>query len=127
MIEAVTIEQITISAFKSKHDAIPKRWTGAWSQFLSLFTKVRRTPCTLDTCLSAGWRKAAAAVAPSASTGVAKTIECPHKNGKAWSPATYPAGSPRQKKNVEVVRLLVADLDHRPEEELTRVRGGISK
>jgi predicted P-loop ATPase len=120
MIEQITIEQITISAFKSKHDAIPKRWTGAWSQFLSLFTKVRRTTCTLESCLSAGWRKATA-------TASDKTPECPHKNGKAWSPAIYPAGSPRQKKNVQTIGLLVADLDHRPEEELTKVRGGISK
>jgi hypothetical protein len=120
MTEQITIEQITISTFKSKHDAIPKRWTGAWSQFLGLFTKVRRTTCTLDSCLSAGWRKATA-------TASDKTPECPHKNGKAWSPATYPAGSPRQKKNVQAIGLLVADLDHRPDEELTKVRAGINK
>ena len=100
------IDQIAISAFKSKHDAIPKRWTGAWSQFLSLFTKVRRTPCTQATCAHS---------------------DCPHKNGKAWSPATYPAGSPRQKKNVQAVNLLVADLDHQPDEMLTEVRGRIGK
>lgn len=100
------IDQVTISTLKSKHDATPKRWTASWSQFLSLFTKPRRSPCSQTTC---------------------KHSECPHKNGKAWSPAVYPAGSPRQKKNVDVVGLLVADGDHWSDETLAEVRGRISR
>lgn len=110
------IDQIAISWLKSKHDAIPKRATVAWSQFCASFMRSpRRSPCTLDSCLSAGWRKASSA-------GSSKTEECPHKNGKSWSPATYPAGSPRQKKNVEEVSLLVVDIDHATEEQLAEAR-----
>ncbi len=95
------IDQLAISLFKSKHDALPKRTVVAWSQFVAFFSKVRRTPCTLETC---------------------KYGECPHKNGKSWSPATYPAGSPRQKKNVDEIAMLVVDIDHVPEELLVEVR-----
>src|SRR5271155_612321 len=105
------IDQIAISRLNGKHDNQPKRATMPWSQFCASFTKApRRTVCTLENCQSAGWRKAAATATENGSTP-----ECPHKNGKSWSPATYPAGSPRQKKNVEAVSLLVVDIDHASE------------
>jgi hypothetical protein len=117
------IDQIAISWLKSKHDATPKRATVAWSQFCAAFMKARRTPCTLEACQSAGWRKSLAAIAIAAKTSEVKTVpECSHKNGKSWSPATYPAGSPRQKKNVETVSLLVVDIDHATEDELAEAR-----
>ena len=115
------IDQIAISWLKSKHDAMPKRATVAWSQFCASFMRApRRSPCSLDSCLSAGWRKATSA-------GSSKTDECPHKNGKSWSPATYPAGSPRQKKNVEEVSLLVVDIDHATEQQLADARQPLAR
>lgn len=122
------IDQIVISWFKSKNDAIPKRATVAWSQFCATFTKQpRRTPCTIDTCLSAGWRKETAAATSATSTSPTKNIECAHKNGKSWSPATYPAGSRRQKKSVDVVGVLVVDGDHWSEEILAATRERVCK
>lgn len=100
------IDQLAISTLKSKHDAIPKRTVVAWSQYVALFSRVRRTPCTLENC---------------------KHSECPHKNGKSWTPATYPAGSPRQKKNVDEISLLVVDIDHVSEEQLVEVRKRLAK
>jgi predicted P-loop ATPase len=95
------IDQFAISWLKSKHDSLPKRATVAWSQLVTAFTKVRRAPCDKKTC---------------------RHNECPHKNGKSWSPATYPAGSARQKKLVDEVSLLVVDLDHLKEEEFAAAR-----
>ena len=95
------IDQIAISWLKSKHDSLPKRATVAWSQLITSFSKIRRAPCAKDNC---------------------RHNECPHKNGKSWSPATYPAGSARQKKLVEEVSLLVVDLDHLTEDEFVSAR-----
>ena len=99
------IDQIAISWLKSKHDSLPKRATVAWSQLVTAFGKIRRAPCSKDTC---------------------RHNECPHKNGKSWSPATYPAGSARQKKLVDEISLLVVDLDHLKEEEFVAARTQLS-
>src|SRR5205823_8716612 len=63
---------------------------------IDAFLRPRRTPCTIATC---------------------KHNVCTYKNGRAWSPATYPPNAPRQKKFVNVVTLLVVDLDHLPSTE----------
>jgi len=49
-----------------------------------------------------------------------------HKNGKAWSPAVYPPGAPRQKVHVEELSLLVVDIDHKTDEELAAALGAIT-
>ncbi len=70
----------------------------AWSKLVESFDKkLRRTPCLVANC---------------------KHHLCVHKNGKAWSPAVYPPGTPRQKHFVEEISLLVVDLDHLSEEQL---------
>jgi len=99
------IDQFAISWLKSKHDSMPKRATVAWSQLVAAFSKIRRATCTKENC---------------------RHNECPHKNGKSWSPATYPAGSARQKKLVDEISLLVVDLDHLKEEEFAAARAELS-
>lgn len=47
-----------------------------------------------------------------------KVVGCRHKYGGAWSPAVYPPGATRSKKNVGVVSLFVLDLDHLTDEEV---------
>ena len=85
------IDHVLISALKDKHDTAPRRSKVSWSGFVEGFRKIRRAGCLVANC---------------------KHHLCVHKNGRAWSPAIYPPGTPRQKIFVEEVSLLVVDLDH---------------
>ena len=95
----MTIDRVTVTSLKDKHDSSPRQMTVALAKFIEAFAKPRRTACTVATC---------------------KHNVCAYKNGRAWSPALYPPGSPRQKKFVDVVTLLVVDLDHLPNDEVLR-------
>jgi hypothetical protein len=101
----VTIDRVEISSLRDKHDSSPRRSIVAWAKFIEAFAKPRLTACLVANC---------------------KHNECVHKNGKAWSPAVYPAGLPRQKQHVEAIGLLPIDLDHMSEEQLVASLGGIS-
>ena len=92
-----TTDQFWVSSLKSKHDSAPRRYSVTWSKLIEGFRKVRRTDCTVATCKRGNL--------------------CVHKNGKAWSPAVYPPGSPRKKQFVESVCALVVDLDHMSDEQ----------
>lgn len=95
----MSIDRITVTSLKDKHDSSPRQATVAVAKFIDAFDKPRKTKCTIATC---------------------KHNMCAHKNGKAWSPALYPPGSPRQKKFVTVVTSLVVDLDHLPSDDALR-------
>jgi len=92
------IDNVLISVLKDKHDSTPRRSEVAWAKFVEAFRKVRKTGCLVANC---------------------KHNVCVHKNGGAWSPAIYPPGTPRQKQFVEAVSLLVVDLDHLSDEQLS--------
>jgi hypothetical protein len=85
------IDHVLISALKDKHDSAPRRSKVSWSTFVDALRKIRRAECLVANC---------------------KHHLCAHKNGRAWSPAIYPPGTPRQKIFVEEISLLVVDLDH---------------
>jgi hypothetical protein len=95
----VTVDRITVTSLKDKHDSSPRQSTVALAKFIEAFAKPRKTACTVATC---------------------KHNVCAYKNGKAWSPAIYPPRAPRQKKFVDVVTLLVVDLDHLPSDDALR-------
>ena len=92
------IDSLSISSLRDKHDSAPRRVKLSWSKFGEAFAKPRRTSCLVANC---------------------QHHLCPHKNGKAWSPAVYPAGKARQKKFVEEVCLLPIDIDHASDEDLS--------
>ena len=92
------IDHVLISALKDKHDSAPRRSKVPWAKFVDAFRKVRKTGCLVANC---------------------KHNMCAHKNGRAWSPAVYPPGTPRQKQFVEEIGLLVVDLDHLSDEQLS--------
>lgn len=92
------IDYVLVSTLRDKHDSAPRRTKVPWSKFAEGFRKVRRTACLVANC---------------------QHHLCAHKNGRAWSPAVYPPGMPRQKSFVEEVSLLVVDLDHLSDEQLT--------
>lgn len=91
------IDHVSISGLRDKHDSAPRRSTLPWAKFAEAFRPVRRTSCLVANC---------------------KHHLCAHKNGKAWSPAVYPPGTPRQKQHVEEIGLLVVDLDHLTDDQL---------
>jgi hypothetical protein len=93
----MAIDEIIISYLKDKHDSSPVRRKTSWSKFIEALSKPRKTKCLVADC---------------------KHHNCVHKNGAAWSPATYPPRVPRQKQYVEVVSLLVVDIDHKTDEDL---------
>lgn len=93
------IDYVLISALKDKHDSAPRRSKVAWAKFAEAFRKVRKTTCLVANCK--------------------RGSECVYKNGTAWSPAVYPPSTPRQKIFVEEVSLLVVDLDHLTDEQLS--------
>jgi len=92
------IDDVLISALKDKHDSAPRRTKVSWAKFVEAFRKIRRTTCLVANC---------------------KHNMCVHKNGTAWSPAVYPPGTPRQKQFVEEISLLVVDLDHLSDKQLS--------
>jgi predicted P-loop ATPase len=92
------IDHVVISALNDKHDSAPRRTKVPWSTLVEAFRKIRRTGCLVANC---------------------KHNMCVHKNGRAWSPAVYPPGTPRQKSFVEEVSLLVVDLDHLTDKQLS--------
>ena len=92
------VDAVEISSLRDKHDSAPRRTRVPWSKFAEVFRKIRRTTCLVANCKRGN--------------------ECPHKNGRAWTPAVYPPGAPRQKKFVEEISLLVVDLDHLTDEQL---------
>jgi hypothetical protein len=92
------IDHVVISSLRDKHDSAPRRSKVPWSKFVEAFQKLRRTPCLVANC---------------------KHHLCVHKNGLAWSPAVYPPNTARQKNFVEEISLLVVDLDHLTDEQLT--------
>ncbi len=92
------IDHVLISVLKDKHDSAPRRAKAPWAKFVEWFRKVRKTGCLVANC---------------------KHHLCVHKNGGAWSPAVYPPGTPRQKQFVEEISLLVVDLDHLTDEQLS--------
>ena len=94
------IDNVHISSLRDKHDSAPRRATVSWAKFAEALRKVRRTACLVANCK--------------------RGQDCPHKNGKAWTPAVYPPGAARQKKFVEEVSLLVVDLDHLTDDQLTQ-------
>ena len=89
---------IRISYFPSEQERSPRSLTVTWDQLTSQLTTPRIAECTPDTC-------------PGSS--------CTHKLGPAWSPAVYPPGLTRGKKNVSAVSLLVVDLDHMTDDQVT--------
>lgn len=95
----MTVDRITVTSLRDKHDSSPRQTTVALAKFIEAFAKPRKTSCTIATC---------------------KHNVCAYKNGKAWSPALYPPGAARQKKFVTVVSCLVVDLDHLPNDEALR-------
>ena len=89
-----------ISTFDSERDRDPKPENLTWGQIQGLFTTSIQSPCTLATC------------GQGENMYGGKPGQCAHKYGKAWSPAAYPSGATRGKKNVGSIGLLVLDLDH---------------
>lgn len=92
------IDDVLISTLKDKHDSAPSRVKVPWAKFVEAFRKVRKTACLTANC---------------------KRNMCVHKNGRAWSPAVYPPHTPRQKQFVEEISLLVVDLDHLTDKQLS--------
>lgn len=72
-------------------------------------------PCTLETC-----GKGANEYVWIDKAGKERRGGCKHKYVGAWSPAVYPPGATRSKKNVGVVSLLVLDLDHMTDADVAR-------
>jgi len=87
----VTVDVVSVTTLKDKRDSSPRQAVVDIAKFTQGFSKPRKTACTVSTC---------------------KHSVCAYKNGAAWSPALYSPNTPRQKKFVTVVTLLVVDLDH---------------
>lgn len=99
------IDHVLISVLKDKHDSAPRRSKVAWGKFVEAFQKPRKTQCLVANC---------------------KHHLCVHKNGRAWSPAVYPPSTPRQKQFVEEISVLVVDIDHATDEQLSAALGPIA-
>lgn len=100
---------IRISYFPGgERDREPRGVDLTWEQLCDALGArgVEPSPCTIETC-GAG-----------ENAYLGKEGQCRHKYGGAWSPAVYPPGATRSKRNVGVVSLLVLDLDHVTGEEL---------
>ncbi len=80
-----------ISVFADETDNRPHVADVTWEQLVGQLQATRPAACTVFDCVGS---------------------KCPHKLGASWSPAAYPPGARRGKKNVSAVSLLVLDLDH---------------
>jgi len=86
------VSALVISEFRHERDTTPERVTLTWESLTTgLRDQLRRTPCTVATCIGS---------------------DCEHKPGPAWSPAVYPDGATRADDNVVSLSVLVLDLDH---------------
>ena len=83
-----------ISFFPSEQERTPRSVECSWELLAAQLSAPVLTPCTIATCLGS---------------------KCEHKLGQAWSPAVYPPGAARGKRNVGSVSVLVVDLDHMTE------------
>lgn len=89
---------LKFSFFSHKRDNEPKPGEATWDELVHSLKDVRKTSCTPETC---------------------KLRDCEEKNGEAWSPASYPPGTPeRGSAAVDSVCALTLDLDHVPSDEL---------
>lgn len=91
---------LAISTFTGARDNRPQPMSLEWRQLVAKLRNVRRTPCSLADCPGK---------------------ECPHKQCAAWSPATYPLGATRAKKNVDAVSVLVLDHDNISDEQILEI------
>ncbi len=89
-----------ISYFESEQDNRPRSLTVEWSQLVDQLAEPRTTACAVFDCPGSA---------------------CKAKLGPAWSPAAYPPGLRRGKKNVSAVCALVLDHDHKTEAELLAI------
>lgn len=89
-----------LSYFASEQTKMPRAIEVSWEQLAAQLSAPVLTPCTLTTC-------------PGKS--------CGHKLGPAWSPAVYPEGAKRGKRNVAEVSCIVLDLDHMTDEQVLDV------
>lgn len=89
-----TAPVLALSFFESERDNRPAPIAVAWADLAAQLASPKPTACTVADC-----------VGPA----------CPHKRGEgaaAWSPAVYPVGVARGKRNVAAVSLLSLDIDH---------------
>lgn len=93
---------IGFSVFRGKKDSAPASGEASWETIVNQFRKPRAATCLPGTCARE---------------------KCVQKNGLSWSPATWPEGSKRKKKEVDAVHLLVIDLDHLTDEQLVDAIG----
>lgn len=100
------MSEFLISAFKD-HQQSPRTRPITWAQLVSAMRAVKWTECTPDTCPSSRGEK------------------CPLRQISCWSPAAYPPGSPRSKRSVGSISLLVLDLDHLTDDELADARARV--
>ena len=101
---------VLISRFDGAKDNAPKTVELTFTELGALLADSKVCPCTLETC----------------GTGEhylegAKPGTCRHKYGAAWSPAAYPPGAARGKNNVGTVGVLVLDLDHMSDADVSAV------
>jgi len=87
--------QFSISRLTSIRDMRPTHEVLTWPELITLLSKPRRSPCTTATCSG---------------------TPCPHKQGPCWSPASFTSRS-----SVEAIYLLVFDVDHTTNDQVTAV------
>lgn len=102
-----------VSFFSGERDREPKQENVTWDQLVEGFADSQPTPCTIATC-----GKGEHEYVWVDRNGKERRGGCKHKYIRAWSPAAYPQGITRGKKNVGSVGLLVLDLDHMTKEGL---------
>jgi len=110
------IDRAVISFLRDKYDSAPRRMELPWTKFADMFRRPRLTSCVVVSCQSMNFLVGAKG----------EKLECPHKNGRSWSPAVYPAKKSRKKDFVEEVSFLVVDLDHLSDEQLAEALGPLS-
>lgn len=93
-----------LSFFPSEQSKTPRAIDVSWEQLAAQLMAPVRTPCT---------------IAKSETQCIGKA--CGHKLGPAWSPAVYPEGVKRGKRNVGAVSCIVLDLDHMTDEQVLDV------
>lgn len=101
-----------------ERDREPRGVDVTWDQLCTALGAggVQPSPCTLETC-----GKGENLYSWTDKNGKLREGGCRHKYGGAWSPAVYPPGATRSKKNVGVVSLMVLDLDHVTDDEVAAV------
>src|SRR5574338_511365 len=95
-----------ITYFHHAGDNVPAHTEVPWEVLANSLNDVRPTPCTLNTC---------------------KRSECPHKNGPAWSSATYKPNAKRGLAGVVNVHALIVDLDHVKPDDLDDILARVIK